>query len=196
MRGMKKRDTERGFSLLEMLVTIAIIMVVCGMAVFEVMPALRSAHMDAASALVQTQLRAARARAIGDRGEVIVTFSTAGTISTTAPNIANFLATTVPLPGDVQFYIYGGLPNTPDNFAPAGRAIDFDQAGAAGNSLKIRFEPNGSAIDDAGSANNGAVYIAEANNLGSQRAITLLGATSRVRTWRVTVKNGVATGWY
>ncbi len=67
------------------------------------------------------------------------------------------------------------------------------RAGAAGNSLKIRFEPNGSAIDDSGSLNNGAVYIAQTNNLNSQRAITLLGATARVRTWRTDLKNGVAT---
>ncbi len=194
-RSMKKRDTERGFSLLELLVTVGIITVVCGMAVFEVMPALRSAHMDAAGALVQTQLRAARASAIADRGEVIVTFSPTGTIVTTAPNITGFIPVTVPLPPDVQFYIYAGLPNTPDNFKPAGNVIDFDQNGAAGNSLKIRFEPNGSAIDDAGSLNNGAVYIAQTNNLGSQRAVTLLGATARVRTWRVAVKSGVATGW-
>jgi Tfp pilus assembly protein FimT len=192
---MKKRDTERGFSLLELLVTIGIIMVVFAMAVFEVMPALRSAHMDTATSTVQNQLRAARARAIADRGEVIVTFTTTGTIASTAPTITGFVPVTVPLPDDVQFYLYPGLPNTPDNFKPAGNVIDFDQSGAAGNSLKIRFEPNGSAIDDSGSLNNGAVYIAQTKNMNSQRAITLLGATARVRAWRVIVKNGVATGW-
>jgi prepilin-type N-terminal cleavage/methylation domain-containing protein len=193
---MKKRDTERGFSLLELLVTLVIATIVIAMAIFQIMPALRSAHLDTASATVQTQLRAARAKAIADRGEVIVTFDATGTIATTAPNITGFIPVTVPLPSDVQFFIFGGLPNTPDNFAPAGRAIDFDQGGAAGNSLKIRFEPNGSAIDDSGSINNGVAYVAQTNNLSSQRAITLLGATARVRTWKLTVKNGVATGWY
>jgi prepilin-type N-terminal cleavage/methylation domain-containing protein len=195
MRSVKQKSSQSGFSLLEMLVTIGIIMVVFGMAVFEVVPALRSAHMDAAGALVQTQLRAARAKAIADRGEVIVTFSPTGTIVTTAPNITGFTPVTVPLPPDVQFYVFTGLPNTPENFKPAGNVIDFDQNGAAGNSLKIRFEPNGSAIDDAGSLNNGAAYIAQTNNLNSQRAVTLLGATARVRTWRVVVKSGVATAW-
>lgn len=195
MRCVKQKDSESGFSLLELLATIGIITVVFAMAVFEVVPALRAAHMDTASATVQNQLRAARARAIADRGEVIVTFSPAGTIATTAPNITGFMAITVPLPNDVQFYLYPGLPKTPDNFAPAGNVIDFDQGGAGGNSLKIRFEPNGSAIDDAGSLNNGAVYIAQTNNLGSQRVVTLLGATARVRTWRITLKNGVATAW-
>ncbi len=195
MGSMKKRNTERGFSLIELLVTVVIIVVVFAMAVFQLMPALRSAHMDTASAVVQTQLRAARARAIGDRGEVIVTFDPTGTIATSAPNIAGFTPVTVPLPSDVKFFLFGGLPNTPDNFKPAANAIDFDQSGAAGNSLKIRFEPNGSAIDDSGSLNNGAVYIAQTNNLNSQRAITLLGATARVRTWKLAVQNGVATGW-
>ncbi len=101
MRSMKRRDTERGFSLIELLVTVVIIVVVFAMAVFQLMPALRSAHMDTASAVVQTQLRAARARAIGDRGEVIVTFDSTGTIATSAPNITGFVPVTVPLPSDV-----------------------------------------------------------------------------------------------
>ena len=146
MRSMKKRDTERGFSLIELLVTLGIVTVAFGFAVIQIVPALRSAHMDTASSTIQNQLRAARAKAIAERGEVIVIFNSTGTIATTAPNITGFVPVTVPLPSDVQFYIYLGPPNTPDNFTPAANAIDFDQSGAAGNSLKIRFEPNGSAI--------------------------------------------------
>ena len=189
MGSMKKRNTERGFSLIELLVTVVIITIAFGFAVIQIVPALRSAHMDTASSTIQNQLRAARARAIAERGEVIVIFDSTGTMATTAPNIAGFVPVTVPLPSDVQFYIHPGLPNTPDNFKPAANAIDFDQNGAAGNSLKIRFEPNGSAIDDSGGLNNGAVYIAQTNNLNSQRAITLLGATARVRSWRIVLKN-------
>ncbi len=195
MRSNKKRDSERGFSLLELLATVSIIMIVMAFAVFQIGPTVRRAHVESATTLVQNQLRGARAQAISDRGEYIVTFTTTGTITTTAPNVTGFTPITVQLPSDVAFYVFSSLPNTPDNFAPSGKTVDFDQSGGAGNSLKIRFEPNGSAIDDAGSLNNGAVYIAQSTDLTTQRAVTLLGATSRVRTWRVMVKNGVATGW-
>ena len=195
LMGSTKRHFQSGFSLIELMITLALIAIVCGFAVFQVMPALRSAHLDSAAALVQSQLRAARAKAIAERGEVIVTFSASGTIAITAPNITGFNPVTVALPSDVLFYVYPGLPRTPENFLPAGNVIDFDQAGAAGNPLKIRFEPNGSAIDDSGSLNNGAVYLAQSSNILTQRAVTLLGATARVRTWRIVLKNGVPSAW-
>lgn len=189
-----KRRAQSGFSLLEMLVVIAIIVVLISVAVFQVVPALNSAHMDSAAALVQDQLRYARAKAIAERGEVIVTFAAPGTVATTAPNITGFLPVTVSLPNDVQFLLLSGMPKTPDSFTPHA-AIEFDQSGGAGNPSKIRFEPNGSAVDDSGSFNNGAVYVAQPGSVSSQRAITLLGATARVRTWRVVIKNGTPTSW-
>jgi len=194
-RSMKKRRKERGFSLLELMVTLAVILAAMAVCVVQVMPVLRDARVDSAKQLVQNQLRAARAHAIANRGEYIVAFSTTGTITTTAPNVAGATTTTVPLPADVQFYLFSGLPTTPDGFVPGATAINFDQGGSSGNTLKIRFEPNGSAIDDAGVLNNGAVFVARSSgDATSQRAITLLGATSRVRSWKI-VKSGSVYKW-
>src|SRR4051812_22935796 len=124
MRSNNKRHSERGFSLLELLATVSIIMIVMAFAVFQIGPTVRRAHVEAATALVQNQLRGARAQAISDRGEYIVTFTTAGTITTTAPNVTGFTPITVQLPSDVAFYVFGSLPRTPDNFLPGGNKVD------------------------------------------------------------------------
>jgi len=192
---MRPRTSQQGFSLLELMITLGIVLIAMAVAVLKVMPVISNARVDSAKQLVQDQLRAARAQAIANRAEYVVTFTTSGTITTTAPNVTGSSPATVSLPSDVQFYLFSGMPTTPDGFVPGGNAIDFDQGGSSGNTLKIRFEPNGSAIDDAGSLNSGVVYVARnTGDATSQRAITLLGATSRVRTWQI-VKVGSAYQW-
>ena len=81
------RNLQRGFSLLELMVTLTIILAAMAVAVIQVMPVVRNARVDSAKQLVQDQLRTARAQAISDRGEYIVTFTTTGTITTTAPGV-------------------------------------------------------------------------------------------------------------
>ena len=62
----------------------------------------------------------------------------------------------------------------------------------AGGQKSIYFCPDGSAQDAAGGAgqcagnwNNGVVYIARPGDLMSSRAITVWGATGRIRGWRL-----------
>ena len=63
-------------------------------------------------------------------------------------------------------------------------AIDFDQGIVAGAKNVIYFYPDGSAADVLGNVNNGVVYIARPGFIDSSRAITLWGATGRLRGWR------------
>ena len=81
--------------------------------------------------MVQDQLRTARAQAISDRGEYIVTFTTTGTITTTAARRhriqSNHRSAAEPM---FSFILYfRSLPKTPDNFVPSGQAVDLDQSG-------------------------------------------------------------------
>jgi len=80
------------------------------------------------------------------------------------------------------------FPTTPDGFGVGATAIDFDQGVAGGVKNVIYFYPDGSAEDVNGNVNNGVVYLALLGNAGyfkSSRAITLWGATGRVRAWRL-----------
>jgi hypothetical protein len=82
------------------------------------------------------------------------------------------------------------LPNTaatvPDGFGNGVLAIDFDQ-GVAGGGIKnqVMFMPDGSAHDVNGNWNSGIVYVLRPGDLYSARAVTLYGATGRIRGWRL-----------
>jgi hypothetical protein len=47
------------------------------------------------------------------------------------------------------------------------------------------FWPDGSARDTNGNLNSGIVYLARTGDMNNSRAITLYGATGRVRGWRL-----------
>ena len=103
--------------------------------------------------------------------------------------------TAVTLPNDIQFQTLAGLPNgaatVPDGFGNATVAIDLDQ-GVAGGGIKnqVMFMPDGSAHDVNGSLNSGILYVARNGDLYSSRAVTLYGATGRIRGWRLLNSGG------
>ena len=82
-----------------------------------------------------------------------------------------------------------GLPNgaatVPDGFGNATVAIDFDQNVAGAIKNQVMFMPDGSAHDVNGNLNSGILYLARNGDLYSSRAVTLYGATGRIRGWRL-----------
>ena len=67
-------DQARGFSMIEMLVVVAIAMVIAGIAIIQSRPALMQIRANTAKDLVQGTLRRARESAISDRRSVKVEF--------------------------------------------------------------------------------------------------------------------------
>ena len=92
-----------------------------------------------------------------------------------------------------------GFPaNAPDGFGAGVNAIDFGQ-GLAGEPLNyVIFMPDGSSqafvVGNSGTYNSGVVYLTRPgdNIYNSSRAITVWGATGRIRGWRLTQSGGVA----
>ena len=82
----------------------------------------------------------------------------------------------------------------PDGFGNAATAIDFDQAVAGAITNQVMFMPDGSAHDVNGNLNSGIVYVARNGDLDSSRAVTLYGATGRIRGWRL-LNSGGAPQW-
>ena len=81
------------------------------------------------------------------------------------------------------------------HFQDKGKAVTVK----VGGKNQIYFCPDGSAQDSAGGVgqcsgnmNNGVVYIARPAELMSSRAITIWGATGRIRGWRIYNNGGVA----
>lgn len=213
-RGSIQERGARGFSLLEMMIVCCIMMIVAGIGFMAAQPALRDSRANQAYQDVMMPLRVARQRAIAERKQYIVCFGLAtpagaltplgaptarsiqifrwdaGTALSAAAQISN-----TRLPSDMQMMVLPGLPNAaatvPDGFGNATVAIDFDQ-GVAGGGIKnqVMFMPDGSAHDVNGNWNSGIVYVARTGDLYSARAVTLYGATGRIRGWRLLTSAG------
>jgi len=195
-----RSPNDRGFSLLEMLVAIAISLTLAGITVMAFVPVMKTQSVTTAYNYTLTTLRRARDQASGDMRTYVVTFTTPGTItvqqsvSTSGtcqiPATGSVLITTV-LPSDITFHVEPGVPTsntvaptTPDQFGTAGYAIDFDEPNTPGTAT-ICFNPDGTATDALGNINNGVVYLGRPGDLYSSRAITLWGSTGRLRGWRL-----------
>jgi Tfp pilus assembly protein FimT len=208
----------RGFSLLELMIVICVLMIVGGISFMALQPALRDARANAAFENAMMPLRVARQRAISERKQYIVCFgiaAPAGALTPmgapTAQSIQIFrwdagtalsaatqvMAVTLPI--DINFQTIAGLPNTPatvpDGFGSGTVALDFDQGVAGGIKNQVMFMPDGSAHDVNGSLNSGILYVARNGDIYSSRAVTLYGATGRIRGWRLLNSGGVAR-WF
>jgi type II secretory pathway pseudopilin PulG len=198
----------RGFSLLEMMTVVSLVIVMAAVTFTAFVPVFNTQHVTSAYNSTLTTLRRARDQAATDMRTYVVTFTAPGTITVQQsisatgtcqiPPTGNVLVTTV-LPPDVTFATQTGTPTsnttaptTPDMFGNAGFAIDFDQGYTPGSNT-ICFNPDGTATDALGNTNNGVVYMSRTGDLYSSRAITLWGSTGRIRGWRLYNLSGVNT---
>lgn len=193
---MKRRPSlaQTGFSTIELAVVVAIGLVMAATAVFQIMPALRNAKVDAGIQTALGRVRRARERAVDERKVYRVSFVAPRTI-TTERQVIDALGNrtyqaveSVDMPVELQFTIVTGIPTgsagTPDNMGTGGAAIDFD-VDFGGGQTQMYFQPDGRVLDAANRLNSGVAYIARPADLMSSRAITVLGATGRVKGWRL-----------
>ncbi|HKV40578.1 MAG TPA: prepilin-type N-terminal cleavage/methylation domain-containing protein [Blastocatellia bacterium] len=187
----------RGFSLLEMMAVIAIGLIVSAMALITLQPTMKYTRVTNAYNITLMAMRQARDSSIAQRQIYFVTFThnavPPDTITITQ-GATGAVVNTFTIPNDVAFQTQLGLPGagaTPDNFGGGGVAIDFDQGVAGGAKNAVYFYPDGTAEDVNGNLNNGVIYIARSNDLFSSHAITLWGATGRLRGWRLYTNKGV-----
>ena len=196
---MRKNTSEHGvsgFSVLELLIVIGIVLVVAAMTMVQIQPTLQAARVNNAQTLVLAQLRTARERAIDRRQVERITFTApqAILIEERVPgaggNVWNQVLT-ISLPNDLQFLTINGIPATPatvpDGFGAGNLAIDF----AGGTALY--FQPDGSSQDVNGVTLSGVVYIARPGELSSSRALTVIGSTGRIRAYRLVTVAGNPT---
>jgi Tfp pilus assembly protein PilE len=195
---MKEHMTSRryrGFSLLELLITVAIGFTLAGITFVALMPILKQTHIDSAYATTLGTIRNYRNRAVTERKRYIVSFTAPRTITVQYWAVAvpvsppPVTVATFTLPPDMQFAVQAGFPTSaatvPDGFGAGGAAIDFDQGMGLGSQNYIMFMPDGSSQDTLGNLNSGVLYITRTGELYSSRAITVFGSTGRIRGWRL-----------
>ncbi len=185
----KKMDDQNqsGYSLVELLILLACIGVVSGFVFIQATNVLPTFKSNSAMNQVIQQMRVARNTAIADRRAVIVNISAAtGTmqLQQVPPNGGPPAAlSTVPLIG-AQFCLMPGVPDTPMGFGNI-QPVNFVNAGNPGAVVVVaEFLSDGSFGAAVGVPVNGTIFTCIPGNQVSARAVTILGATGRVRPYR------------
>lgn len=197
-------NRERGFTIVELVIVVAIIMILAAMAVFQIKATLRAANSDAAMSELLTQLRQAREYAIDNHRYVQIKFPVSASGQpqiqltqrndlTTGAGVenagTNVVMPTVTLESPLVYTLVAGMPDTPDGFGKAA-AIEFEGV-AGGPPTGMLFQSDGELVDAATYLPiNGTVFLGVAGIGSSARAVTVLGTTGRVRGWKST-----GAGW-
>ncbi|HXM94610.1 MAG TPA: hypothetical protein VN943_08210 [Candidatus Acidoferrum sp.] len=176
--------TQLGYSVLELLVVISVVMVLVAFAVMGWQGTYQNFKSTSGMNDAIGQLRTARALAISSRRFVEVAFNGANQIQITPETTAGvpvapnpFLPET--LSSGVQFVLYPGLPDTPMGFGKT-TAVSFTAAGGA-PVAPLHFTTTGALTDSNNNFVNGTVFLGLPGLKGTARAVTILGATGRVR---------------
>jgi prepilin-type N-terminal cleavage/methylation domain-containing protein len=189
---------ESGFTMVELMLAVAIGLIVMGMAMGGAQGLTKSVRADGGLALAASGLRGAREAAVGNRRNVQLTFGTntitltrveycpATCTTATASTFPGCTSTctpqttalrTVTLEGRAEFRLTTGLLDTPDGFGMA-------SATAFGLLVPPMFTTDGSFINSNGDVLNGTLFIGVPQDTLSARAITIFGATGAMRLWR------------
>jgi prepilin-type N-terminal cleavage/methylation domain-containing protein len=187
-----KLGKNRGFSLLELMITLSIVLVMAGVTFMALMPMFKQNKVDAAYDTTLSVIRTYRSQAITQSKRYIITFTAPGTIEVQYWGVgvpvspAPVTVATYQIPTDIQFAVQAGFPaSAPDGLGGGGTAIDFDQGMGLGSQNYIMFMPDGSSQDTLGNYNSGVVYLTRPGDLYSSRAVSVFGTTGRVRGWRL-----------
>jgi len=196
----RTRTAEQGFSLIEMVMVVAIAFTIMAFAVMNTLGSSQNARANAAMDAVISQLRQAREVAIVKRRNVQVQFTAPNQIQLTilglpgeaVPVIApTFLNDNVP--GGAIFYVFPSpVTDTPMLFGNS-TAIGLQQP-TGGGAWTVMFTTSGAFCGTAQSAAslyqatnnnpvNASIFLGVVGKPNTARAVTVFGATGRVRSY-------------
>lgn len=168
---------EHGFSLIDVLATVALMGVLVAIAVPTIGTALTDTRANAAIRALQGHLRNARDSAISKRRVVEVQFIGTNEVRTTRleGTTRRVLQSTV-FENGMTYRLTPGVPDTPDAL---GATAPLNFSGAT----IVYFQPDGSMTDTTNLPLSGTVFLGTQRTL-SARAVTVLGPTGRVTGYR------------
>jgi Tfp pilus assembly protein FimT len=170
-----------GFSLVELGIGILLAMLLAGFAVLNIVGIMPGLRTNESLAQTVAQLRRGRETATAQRREVEIKFLANNQIQLVRHDqpTGTTVLSTVTLENKAEFRVFPGLPDTPDSFGN-GAAVDF------GGAALIKFSTTGTLVDEANNPLSGSVFLGLPNHPETARAVTILGATGRVRGYRWT----------
>jgi prepilin-type N-terminal cleavage/methylation domain-containing protein len=193
-----------GFTLIELMFVVLIVLVVSALSVIQVQSTLLNAKTDAALQITLGTMRRVHELAIDQRRVYRLSFLLPRTIQTdlvTLDGLGNrtFLTVaSIDLPQQTQFVALSGIPTaagtTPDGLGGGTNAIDLNVDNGGGGT-QLYFQPDGRALDGANRVNSGVVYLARPEDIFSSRAVSVLGSTGRSKSWRLIQKPDLSKEW-
>ena len=181
--GNNKR--ERGFSVIELLIVVAVVVVLGGIALPQIVATSQAFQSNAAAQDLMSRLRSARETAIGTRRYIQVSFVGSNQIqfyqiSPSNGPAAPLYAAPVPLASNGQYLVFSGIPDTPMQFGNSAPIYIGGQSG--GPLLGMYFTPTGSFIDASNfQPVSGTIFVGLTNTPSTAHAVTIVGGTGRVR---------------
>jgi len=193
MRNRAQRQD--GFTLLESMMVVGVMMVLMGLAIFKSFGSMESYQANSASDVVVSQMRVARQLAITQRRVVQVWIDNAPesidnryhvkyqvqSAGAQTKEVAGPIVS-VPLPGPTQFILEKGVPDTPMNFGNTS-AVYIGNPPVTGGPPVMQFNSEGTFTDNNLSLLYGTMFIGIPNQPGTARAVTIMGGTGRVRAY-------------
>lgn len=173
------RKRSCGFSLLETLVVVSLIMIVSTVAVIQMRQSLATLDADRAADLVVSEIRYARQIAVDQRRDTLLEFISPNRITVTRQDGggATTVMADVTLPSGYSFGLPGGMSDTPDGYGNS--AAVYFNGGTSGT-----FLGDGIFVSGAGVLMNGSVFTIGSGN-GSSRAVTLSGSSGRTKSYYI-----------
>lgn len=179
-RPFARSRSAQGFSVIELLVVVAMIGVLAAIAIGVTPSIINTAKGQGGAAQVSSALRRAREIAISRRRNVRVTFDEAtNQVVLEQIDVPAGITPieTITLEGQIQYNAFG-IADTPDLF---GNADPVQISGAAGLPM---FTSEGMFTDSNGDPANGTIQLGIPGQILTANAVTILGATATIRQYR------------
>lgn len=168
--------SDSGYTLIEMMVVVAVIGILGSMAVLQTAAVRPAMEADGAMRAVMGQLNMARETAVAQRRRVTVEWDLANSVLRIVRQdlpTGTTVLTAISFESRIRFLQLAGASDTPDGFGNAS-AADFDAS-------PVMFDTDGALVDESGAPVNGTFFLMAPDTPVSFRAVTILGATGRVR---------------
>ena len=173
--------SQRGVTLIEMLLVVCIMGVVGAMGAAQIANVRRAMQGDAAMRTVMSQFNIAREMAVTQRRMMELRFVGNNWMQIVRHEVPAGTTTLMSqaFEGSMTYRIAPSVTtDTPDGFGNSS-ALAFGST-----TTMVAFSSDGTLIDQAGNPLNGTVFLALVNIEPSQRAVTVMGSTGRVRGYR------------